>query len=335
MTTSGSEDMKREYFGSRCGGLLAAVCVWCIAAAAGADHLIEVAPSLVVAGPDVLLKEISLNPSVLPPGWGDRSVVRSPEPGKRAEYSLVSIAYALQKYPDMNNVLLQGQNNIAIRRSATGMGSERVIEAVKQHILSDPRWNGAPVDIQCETIADYVHIPDKADVEIKVTRNVPQRETNRFMFETEITNPATSSKQSISVYARITPMVEVWSARIPLAAGHSPGPDDLQTGLVPADASAGYFPVTESIEGLELVRPVGINQPLTRRLLIEPVCARRGDVIDVVATQGAMTVSARATALSTGRRGDYILCVNEISSRRLKVQLTDIRKAEIHTGDAG
>ncbi len=327
--------MKKKLIGFKRGGLLIVVCAWGLASGVAADHLIEVTPNLVVTGPDVLLKEISANPASLPAGWGDRAVVRAPEPGKRAEYSLMSIAFALQKYPDMNDVLLHGQNNIAIRRSGTGIGTERIIEAVKRHIRSDARWNNAPVDIQCETIEDYVHIPAEADVEIKVTRCVPQRETNRFMFETEIINTATSTRQTASIYARITPMIEVWTAKRPLGAGHSPGPDDVQAGLVPADTAAAYVPVTESVQGLELTRPADMNQPLNRRFLIAPVCARRGDVIDVVATSGAMTISARATALSTGRRGDYILCINETSNRRLRVKLTDIRKAEIDTGEAG
>jgi flagella basal body P-ring formation protein FlgA len=310
-----------------------ALCSLCLAA--GADHLIEVAPSLTVSGPDVLLREISANPALLPEGWGERAVMRAPEPGRRAEYSLVSIAYALQKYPDMSDVLLHGLNNIAVRRSGTGKGQGKIIQAVKSHILENPKWNSAPIDIQVEDLEEYVHIPENAEVEIAVSEGLPQREANRFLFETTIVNPSDSSRRIVPVYARIIPMVEVWTAVRPLAAGCFPGDGDVKAGLVPADAAGGYVPTTESIGGLELTRDADMNEPLSRRFMIAPVCARRGDVIEVTATHGAMTVTARATALATGRLGDHIFCINETSNRRLKVRLTDLRKAEIDMGGAG
>lgn len=56
---------------------------------------------------------------------------------------------------------------------------------------------------------------------------------------------------------------------------------------------------------------------------------RKGDIIDVVASEGLMHVALKARALEDGIRNEYITVRNEETSKKIQVLITDEGKAEV------
>lgn len=307
--------------------LMIMVCVLGLGRYAGANPLVELCAHAIVTGPDVLLKDIVKNPSALPSGWGERILMPSPKPGERSEYSLVSIAFTLQQYPDMQEALLRGQKTLHVQRKGADLAREKIIHALEQFVAEDERWENIETRLQCEPIKENGHLPH-GDLEIKVKNYTPQREANRYLFNIVAAVNGTA-EQTLPVYAKVIPLQEIWASKGALRQGHSISAADLITRFVDADSSEAYIPAGEPIEGLELTQTIRENEPLKRRGIAQPLCVQRGDELHVTAKSGALAVTLRAQALGAGRMGDYILCLNEQSKRRLRVKLIGEKQAVI------
>ena len=134
---------------------------------------------------------------------------------------------------------------------------------------------------------------------------------------------------TVPVRTTIVTQARVWTLAASLERGHVISEADITETRVVSSKADGLVPAVESIIGLEVNRSLAAGQPLKRHYLVAPVCAQRGDRVEVHASRGGLQVSLRATALATGRKGERILCQNERSKRRFLVRLTGTRRAEL------
>lgn len=288
---------------------------------------LEVRSNQTLQGSHILLRDIVKDPLSLPRGWAERDVLKAPSPGTAAEYSISSIAYALQKYPDMIDVVLRGNMKLTMKRTSMVLPSAKITKAVTRFVENHKKWAGTKFEVRCEPLDTSISVStDKA--EAKVKGFIQQKQANRFRFDVEILVDG-AVEQTVPVYGKVVPVREVWVARRTLNRGHKLSADSLGVLPLAADEAAGMIPTTEPIEGMEMNRLVRANQPLKRHFLIEPVCAQKGDLVSVSIVRGGLDIVLRARALATGRRGDKILCMNERSKRRLLVRLADTRQATI------
>jgi flagella basal body P-ring formation protein FlgA len=277
---------------------------------------------IVVSGPDVLLKDLVQQPSTLPEQWGERVVVPAPEPGQSQDYALASIAYALQRYPDMRAVTLRGHLRLSVERPGQAVDVARLEKAVEDFIDEAPDWPNPMSRVEFERVRKKIMVP-LGEVEVMVEDYSLDQDRQTTCFEVSVMVDGLPVCM-VPMRARLVAMQEVWVAARPLQRGQVLSLDDLEVRLVPEDTTRKkYVPVHESITGLEISRPLKMNQPLRHYYLRSPICADRGDWINVVHRRKGLSVTMRARALGRGRRGDRILCMNERSKRRVLVSLVD------------
>lgn len=83
----------------------------------------------------------------------------------------------------------------------------------------------------------------------------------------------------------------------------------------------GFVDRPETVLGLELRRPLKRGEALRAGVLIEPLAVKRGDEVRLLALSGAIRVSARGTAMGSGRVGEQIRVKNNNSSRIVKGEI--------------
>ena len=292
-----------------------------------AEQTLAIRRTVEASGPDVLLKDLVLNPTELPEDWPDRVVVKAPSPGRPYQYSLASIAYALQQYPDMQSVILRGDVRLTIKREGADLDMAEVKKAVESYVHSHAPWKGSDVLIEFNSLPETVLVP-KGKTEVEV---IDARENGRgYHTFTASIRVDGIAEQELPVQALVQPLHEVWVAAIPLERGHSLTAADLEVKRLPLESKGvPHIAASEPVEGFELDRSLRAGQPLSKQYLLLPQCAARGDLINVTAQKSALRVSLQAKALGAGRLGDRILCMNEKSQRRLLVQLVGSKQATL------
>jgi flagella basal body P-ring formation protein FlgA len=119
------------------------------------------------------------------------------------------------------------------------------------------------------------------------------------------------------ISGRVVEMTEAPVAATRLLPGTVLRPGDvrvarIRTGTLAAEIARSV----EQIEGMELRRPVAAGQPLQVADLVRPPLVRRGSLVRIELSVGALSVSGQAIALDTGAEGERIR-VQNTSSRAL------------------
>ena len=299
------------------------------AGAVCAEQTIEIRRTVSTSGPDILLKDLVRSPSDLPQGWANRPVLRSPVPCKPEQYSLSTIAYALQHYPDMKNVTLRGDLNVTVQRDGVAIDASLVEAAIREYVAKQEACSNSSLEVEIVRIPADLRVPNGV-VEIQVTGSrILDAAIGNSSFDLRIA-AKDSTIQSASVQARIRRLQEFWVTREPLKKGRILDTDDIERKLLSAGTvSRRYVPCIEAVEGLELNRNLRAGEPIGRDYLSQPLCASRGEQVSIVTQMKNLRVALRAKALSDGRLGERILCLNEQSKRRIVVQLTGPRAAAL------
>jgi len=295
---------------------------------------IELKPRQTISGPEILLGDIVMDAANLPEGWAGRTVMKAPVASVPAHYSLSTIARALQKYPDMHDVVLRGRPSVTLLREGAPLPPARITEAVEQFVRTCDQWKDVPVDVRLGNTGPTLRVsPGKLGV--KVTDYIPRDTLDNYTFRVAASVDGVA-EHSFSVDAKVVPMRKVWVTVRPLSRGHTVGTKDLEPRIVTSAAAGTLVPVTETLVGMEVNRAIRADQPVSRHFFIQPLCVKRGELLTVSVVRGTLSVVLRAKALATGRRGERVMCVNERSKRRIMVRLTGHREATLDIpGPAG
>ena len=299
-------------------------------ASQGSPESLALRNPAVVSGPDILLKELVHSPGDLPEGWGDRVVMKAPPPGKPQQYSITTMAYALQQYPDMGEVALRGEVNITVQRDGVPLDMALVEDAIRAFVEQDESWKDKTVDIECDTPRAPILVANKGRLEVRVENSAPESGSGGFhIFDAALYTDGKLDR-TIQVRARVMALQEFWVAAQPLNRGQTLTEDDIKPKLMPSDSlRRGFVPVSDIIAGFQIERALNLEQPISRHYLRQPMCAERGEWITVVGERGGLKISLRAKALGDGRLGENVLCMNEQSKRRLLVRMVGTKQATI------
>ena len=312
---------------------VAAIAALLAATALADESMLNLSPSAEVRGNTILLREIVSDYENLPRDWQHREVAESPEPGKTRTYSITTIASALQRYPDMQGVVLRGNLNTVIRRMDTTLDPAIVTQAVRRYIDTLERWRNERIQVSFEPLNSIRQLPaGKTSVAVRAYDEVPDA-ANMVSFEVDVMVDGVPAR-ALEVKAKILPFKTVWVATRSIDQGTVLSAGDIEPREIPLDAGqTAYISSAEDITGMELSRRLKHGQPIMRHALQPPMCASRGDPVIVVSGTGGLEVRLSARALASGRRGDQIMCENEQSKRRVLVKLTGIREGSLYITD--
>ena len=287
-------------------------------------QVLETRAYFTVTGPEILLSDLAANPTEIPAEWKNRSLGTAPAPGVSTSYSLRSLAAGLEQYKDMSGVWLNGPLHVTVLRDGAIAPPAAISDAIESYIHEHAPWTGKEVALSYDTLKAGCNFPTGAV--IKVLSCGLARGNDCYRFEVAADTPDRRTIQA-SVVARIALLTKVWVIKHDMGRGEVLSADDVEVSLPPQGRSGRYVDATEKVVGLELNRPLRTGQCLESNFLLQPLCARQGESVDVATGEGALHIVMRAKALASGRKNERILCLNENSGRKLLVRLTGTREA--------
>lgn len=121
--------------------------------------------------------------------------------------------------------------------------------------------------------------------------------------------------------AQVQVQAPLWHAQSDLPAGQALQPHDFQLKTGPVYQAADLLS-RDDWQHLHLQRNVPKGHVLRLRDLERPIYARKGDVIEIQATQDGITVSTQGLATQTARRGDAVRVRNMHSKQWVNGTMT-------------
>lgn len=292
-----------------------------------AEQILDLRPISQVATPYILLKDIVSAPEMMPRSWADREVIESPEPGKSTDIPISQIAFALQKYPDMNTVTLRGQMQMTVGRSIDTLSKDEINTLIINYIDKSTEFESVKsLDV---AIDNKISLPETLNKEKCLITGFKKLEDN-FHYAFTLSYPDSSAKEvSAEITAIIKPLRKAWVARHALQRGHMLRKEDLYLKHISTDLDVDYISENDSFENLEISRSLRADEPVARSSLLEMMCAQKGDIINVRAEKGALNITLKARAMTHGRKGEQIICINEQSKKRLSATLVAPKEARL------
>lgn len=116
------------------------------------------------------------------------------------------------------------------------------------------------------------------------------------------------------ISGRVVEMIEVPVAASRLLPNTILRPEDVRMARIRSNlVAAEVARAPDQVAGLELRRPVPAGQPLPVADLLRPPLVKRGSMVRIELSLGALSVSGQAVALDTGAEGDRIRIQNTTS----------------------
>ena len=272
------------------------------------------------AGESILLSELAALPSALPDDWKARTVLPAPAPGTTQTYPLLTIARSLQEFPDMQHVVLRGPVDLEVTREKSKLEFQRVIDAIEAFVASRPEWSDRDVVVECTRPEGLDELPPAATPPA-VSSYSSLDEADSYSFVVDI-HRTDGEPISLSVPTTTRELPKTWIAAKDLTRGHTLEIEDLRLAAIAPGPGNRGISGDEFIVGMELNRRVRAGQPILSHFVLPPLCAKRGELINVTVSNGSLEVALQARAMANGRMDERIYCMNEKSKRRIYVRLT-------------
>lgn len=122
---------------------------------------------------------------------------------------------------------------------------------------------------------------------------------------------------------------DAWYARQPLANGSRFDPTQLDVRRTDFLRERDALPATAGDGTFDFARSVLAGRLLTWRDVARRPLVRKGDLVEVLATDGLLTVSLKGLAQQSGARGDTITVRNPDSKKDFTASVTDENRVQV------
>lgn len=139
----------------------------------------------------------------------------------------------------------------------------------------------------------------------------------------------TQSVAETSLLVRVQLMREVWCARGPVERGITFDPAQFDTRRVDTLRERDTVAATETTAEMTLVRSVPAGRVLTWHDLARRPLVRKGQVIEVNAVSGTLTVSMKGLAMENGTAGETVRVRNMESKKEFSALVVADSRAEV------
>jgi flagella basal body P-ring formation protein FlgA len=277
----------------------------------------------------ITLGDLVANRAELPADWARRVVCPGPaRPGAAQTYTLVSLATALQQYPDMQSVNLRGLPQVRILRQARRPDAQQLATAMEQYMADASPWREGKYSATTEADTLLPGMPDGTS-DIRIIHLQGSGAAGRLTATACYTDGTNTQGTPFTFPVQVTREQVVWTAAADLPRGHILEADDVIPVALTTDGRTAYAPAETPVVGLELLRDTKTGQGIAQAAIRQPVCSEKGALVTIAARTGGLVVSVRAKAMSRGRRGDIIMCYNESSKRQFHARLTGPNQGEL------
>ena len=286
-----------------------------------AKRVVNVKAKITPKGSSVKLKDIVQSASPLSDEEKELEITEAPTSSDET-VSIVSLAYMLQRYPELMNVRLVGPRNIVIQKVSDSSAAEKAKADIVSQIKGMAPWKDWDIDVMLsssdETIiskawpfAKVELLPsDNKTMTGPVVLNVAFiNESGRQASKTQL-NPTILRKVSVVVLNSNCRQGQIITESALKKVPMWLGPENRD-----------YIADFSECLGRELAKPMSAGDVLKSGDVLNPVCAKRGDMIWVECRSGALSVKLAVTALEGGRQGEMIKVLNQPTQKTFSVQL--------------
>lgn len=246
------------------------------------------------------------------------------------QLGLVELAYRLQRHQSLRDVRLRGRRWMRFRRVSNPEQLAYAKEMIVQNLREQAPWRDWEFMLKLSA-DDESRLVHAARHQLTAVRLVDRRKTLGHVSLNTTWSPANHDRDiEITITPRITRKIHALVLARNLPAGQVISAHDVEETVLWIDTNAINRAVTQpQTVGYELARAMSAGAVLRERDLRSPMCAHRGDAVQVTYQRGSVAVRLTAVAQESGRRGERIRLRNTASSNEIRATLTDVRQAEI------
>ena len=310
---------------------LAALVLWAgVCSAAEERRTIVVKGKVTTTCPDLRLRDFVENLEVLSDAEKDLEVMESPSEKNSKTISIVELAYALQRHPALMKLRISGPKQIRLFREVDNQFIDKAKDDIAAFLKKSPPWSEWKIEVLIKNddvrkvakIGPFDHLEiinrdSKATLGPIDLRVVFLDSAKRRLSELDI-NPVILREVMVAVLSDS------------MEKGQLIGKSDVKMAPVMLGQEKRNY-ITDMAEhyGKELKNRVAVGDYLSLDDLLDPMCAKRGDVVKVFCKLGAMSVTTVGQALQAGRRGEVVKVKNLTSGKVLSVTLTEDKGGKV------
>jgi len=285
-------------------------------------RVLSIKPRIVAKSHTIRVKDIAVNYQILSDFEREMEVTEAPTCADE-NITIVDLAYMLQRHPELMNIRLKGPRTIVLQKVADSTAVDKAKSDIVSQIKGMPPWKDWEIDVILST-SDETTISKAwpfSKVEILPSENKTMigavnlnvafiDDTGRQSGKSQL-NPTILKKVNVVVLNVNGKQGQVVTDSIIKKIPMWIGPENKD-----------YISDSADCVGRELAKPMSAGEIIKAYDVINPICAKKGDMVWVECKSGALTVKLAVTALEAGRQGDMIKVMNQPTQKVFSVRLT-------------
>ncbi len=295
---------------------------------AGLTRILNIKPVVESKLKRITLKEFVINDHLLTDAEKEFEIIDTPHDRDKV-ISLVDFAYLLQQYEEMMNAKVSGPRKIRIKRNINSDSLFKAKAAVIREIKKISPWDEWDVDIlfnsNDDTVLNRIKKFDTVDVMPYNNRAL----LGNIQFRTTFFDNEGREMGKAIVNPVLLKKVDVAVMDIGVKKGHIISRSDLK--MIPIWVGSNkkdYVTDPTPCIGRELARSLSTGDLLKSADLMNPICAKKGDIVWIVSKNKGLSITLAGTAMQTGRMGETIRFKNKSSKKIFTAKLIGDKQAE-------
>ena len=294
---------------------------------AGPTRILNIKPVIETKAQRAVLKDFVINDHLLTDAEKEFEIIDVPSDRDKI-ISIIDFAYLLQQYEEMMNAKVSGPRKIRIKRNNNSETLIRAKAAVISEIKKIAPWGEWEIDVLFNANDDTLlnRIKDFDSVEVMPYNNRALLGNIQFRTTfldsegretgTALINPVILKKENVAI-------MNTSSKK-----GHILTESNLN--MIPIWVGSNkrdYITDKSSCLGRELAKSLSTGDLIKSSDLMNPICAKKGDIVWIVSKRGALSIKLAVIAMQTGRKNEFIRFKNKSSKKEFTAKLIGDKQA--------
>jgi flagella basal body P-ring formation protein FlgA len=201
--------------------------------------------------------------------------------------------------------------------SSSVFGRDQLVNAVTAQFVEHFRPEG---DLQLDLLRPWTSPAGATATTDAIVMDFPSALTSSIVVRVRVQN-GTQVLGECTVAFRAQLLRDAWVLRMPVDRGASFDVTQLDTRRVDVLREHDLLPVSDSETSFTYTRPTPAGHLITWRDVARRSLVRRGEVIEVAAVDGGLTVTMKALAMENGAAGDTVKVRNLVTKKEFAAQV--------------
>lgn len=288
-----------------------------------AERTLSLRKTVEVRGSQVVLSDLVIDSAVLSDAEKGLVILKSPLRGYK-NVRPIDIAYEMQVHKSLLDVELLAPSFVKVVRVKDVDYVEKVKAGLLDALSKENPWKMFELEMEFSP-SDLNKISSMSGCEFEMTSQIPNDELDSAKLTVKFTE-GDKNKGSLKLLPMVRRKILAITLRNNIKKGHVIQKSDLILDRVWVSGTNEKYAVNfKDCVGYEASRNMLAGSRIINNYLIEPVFVDKGDFITVYSGNRLLNVSAKAKALSMGRRGQIIRAKNIKSGKEMDVEMTGVQ----------